>query len=86
MFLIHNIFETSLIKKFMRVKYNDIIDEIIDIEGEILTISYFDNFYTGWNLESKSNILKVRKSEIKPIDEGLNSHWKIKFNFLNNIN
>lgn len=64
-------------KRYMRVKYLDIVGEIIDIEQDMVTISYTDEFVAGWNNEINYKKIKVLTKDCYKIDNGLNSPWSI---------
>ena len=70
-------FEQAKYKKYMRVKYNSIIGEIVEIDGDYIKIAYTDNFIAGWNADLIYKYIKVEAKECEPLDDGLNSNWKI---------
>ncbi|MFN7656302.1 MAG: glycosyltransferase family 61 protein [bacterium] len=67
----------DLFKKYMRVKCNDVIGEIIDVSEDELTISYSKNFVAGWNNQTKYENKILNKKYCKPLDNGLNSEWTL---------
>lgn len=67
--------ETLGWKKWMRVKTDNIVGEIEDIEDDYLIICYTDENVAGWNSEMQLNRIKVRKDVCTPLDNGLNSAW-----------
>jgi hypothetical protein len=69
--------ETNFWKKWMRVKYQNIIGEIEDISDDSLMISYTENSVAGWNNEITFNKIKVKKEFCTALDEGLNSSWNL---------
>lgn len=69
--------ETSEFKKYMRVKFDNLIGEITDIDGDFLTISYSDEKVTGWNNKVKYKTIIKKSSECVKLDNGLNSSWKV---------
>ena len=69
--------ETTVFKKYMRVKCNDIIGEIIDIQNDDITITYSDVKLAGWNSENEYKTITKKTYECVKLDEGLNSSWKI---------
>lgn len=77
--------EKSEIKKFMRVKFEDKVGEVVDIDGDLVTIHYSNIDVGGWNNEI--NFIKTVKdiSEVSPLDKGLNSEWIIDIKSLKEI-
>ncbi len=73
--------ETTPFKKYMRVKaikdHNEIIGEIMDINGDELTISYTDGSNVGWNLNNTYQSIILKEKDVIPLDNGLNSAWEI---------
>jgi capsular polysaccharide biosynthesis protein len=69
--------ETTYFKKYMRVKYGEIIGEIIEIDGDDITITYSDTRLSGWNSENKYKTMTLKSQDCVRLDEGLNSSWKI---------
>lgn len=69
--------ETTVFKKYMRVKSNNIIGEIIDIENDDITITYSDVKLAGWNSENEYKTIIKKSHECIRLDEGLNSAWEI---------
>lgn len=69
--------EQTDFKKYMRVQYNNIIGEITNIDNNLITISYTDEFVAGWNNNNKYKTIVVDQKECKKLDNGLNSAWKI---------
>lgn len=69
--------ETSFFKKYMRVKYGDIIGEIIDVNDDDITITYSKIRLAGWNSENQYNTITIKAHECVRLDEGLNSSWVI---------
>jgi hypothetical protein len=76
-----NLFEhTSLasnetLQKYMRVQYGDIVGEITNIDGDILTICYTDQPVAGWNSSMEFKTITVHSSNCRRLDNGLNSPW-----------
>jgi hypothetical protein len=66
-------------KKHMRVKCEslNIIGEIQSIEDNILTIIYSNETVSGWGSQNNFKEIKLKKSMCNPIDNGLNSPFKI---------
>lgn len=64
-------------KKYIRVKADNLIGEIIENKEDGVIISYTDNFVSGWNMEQKYNQTFIKYNQIKLLDNGLNSPWKI---------
>jgi hypothetical protein len=77
--------EVGDIKKFMRVKFDGGVGEIIDINGDNVTIIYSDNDVSGWcvDVTYKTQIKKI--SDVQKLDEGLNSEWEINLEKLKQI-
>lgn len=69
--------EDSEFKKYMRVKADDIIGEIIDIDGDILTLAYSTAKIAGWSHNVSYHTIKKHSNECTKLDNGLNSSWKI---------
>ena len=69
--------ETTYFKKYMRVKYGEIIGEIVEIDGDDITITYSDTRLSGWNSENKYKTMTLKSQDCVRLDEGLNSSWKI---------
>jgi hypothetical protein len=65
--------EKGEFKKYMRVKYKDIIGEIIDYDEENIEIKVSDKGDTGWDFKKEYNILKLKKEDVEKLDNGLNS-------------
>ena len=74
--------EKTEIKKFMRVKFDDKVGEIIDINENYVTIIYSDSEIAGWNNEVNYKKTIRNINDITKIDGGLNSEWIINFNKL----
>jgi|688.fasta_scaffold86070_2 hypothetical protein len=68
-------YESDKYKKYMRVKYNNIIGEIDEINGDNLIISYTDGSNTGWNNQYKYDNITINKNDVILLDNGLNSEW-----------
>jgi len=69
--------------KYMRVKYKEIVGEIVDISEDKVTIAYLDKKVAGWNDSIKYKHISVNKSECEKLDTGLNSNWQMNFsNFI----
>ncbi len=72
-------------KKYMRVKTIDnIIGEIEEVYDESLLISYTNKFVAGWNSQVNFEKKIVNKNDCYPLDNGLNSPWKINMDKLKN--
>jgi hypothetical protein len=71
-------FESTEFKKFMRVKFDNKIGEIVQTDNNEVTIMYSNNNVTGWNNEVIYNYTTKKINEIEKLDEGLNSEWIIK--------
>jgi hypothetical protein len=67
--------ETGIWKKYIRVKYKEMVGEIIDIYEDDLLIAYSDESVAGWNSNMVLKNKKVDKSMCKRLDNGLNSSW-----------
>jgi hypothetical protein len=79
--------EKGEFKKYMRVKYKElpIIGEIEEINGDLLSIKCTDGSNTGWNSESKYELLHILKNDVEPLDNGLNSPWYVDLDNLDNL-
>ena len=70
---------------FMRVKYGDIIGEIVNISGSYITISYSNQFVAGWNSNLKLKTITVLENQCIKLDDGLNSPWIIDLDKIKNL-
>lgn len=75
--------ENGIWKKWMRVKYKDIIGEIEDVLVDELIISYTNEIVAGWNDKIEYNKVQVSKNECTILDNGLNSAWGLDLNDFN---
>jgi hypothetical protein len=73
-------FEKTFFKKYMRVKYKNIIGEIINVNNNKITIQYTDTFITGFNNDSLYKNIEVSYNEVQKLDNGLNSSFYIDIN------
>ena len=71
--------ENSEFKTYMRIRSNDgkILGEIEKIYDNKLLVSYSDSLNTGWNAQSIYKQIELDCNDVKKIDDGLNSPWKI---------
>jgi hypothetical protein len=67
--------EEGLWKKWMRVKSENIVGEVEEVEEDYLTIAYTDKAVAGWNSEMELKKIKINKDLCTPLDKGLNSSW-----------
>jgi len=72
-------------KKFMRIKSNNVVGEIIDINGNLLTVSYTDTFVAGWNSQMSYNKKQININDCIPLDNGLNSSWIVDLEKLKSV-
>jgi capsular polysaccharide biosynthesis protein len=77
--------EIDEFKTNMRVKYKDIIGEISDIDGSMLTIIYTGTPVAGWNNDGEYKSIVVRKEDCLILDNGLNSPWLVDITELKKI-
>lgn len=71
-------FEKGEFKKYMRIKYKDMIGEIEDYDEENIYVKITDGSNVGWDLDKKFNLVKLNKKEnIIKLDNGLNSAFFI---------
>jgi len=77
--------ENGKIKKFMRVKFDNKVGEVVDIDDDYLTISYSDMDVAGWNNQIKFKQIIKNIMEVTPLDNGLNSEWIIDIKKLKEI-
>ena len=61
----------------MRVKVDNIVGEITQVENDCLTISYSDTMLTDWNNDTKYLSKQVNPKDCIKLDGGLNSPWEI---------
>jgi hypothetical protein len=80
------LYEKTDLKKYMRVKVGNIVGEIIDISGDLVTISYSDINVSGWNNDVRFKQKIVKSNECFKLDNGLNSSWLIDLEKLKEIN
>ncbi len=69
--------EDTIFKKYMRVKTDEFVGEIIEIGSEDLLIQYTLDTVAGWNNQIKYETKWVTKYKCTPLDKGLNSSWKL---------
>jgi len=69
--------ETDKFKKYIRVKFNNFIGEIEDINNDEILISYVDQKVAGWNSEMELKTITAKKEECELLDNGLNSAWQV---------
>jgi len=77
--------EKSKIKKFMRVKFDNKVGEVVDIDGDNITINYSDMDVAGWNNQIEFKQIIKNIMELIPLDDGLNSEWIIDIKKLKEI-
>jgi hypothetical protein len=70
-------YENDKYKKYIRVKYKNIIGEIEEIKDDYLEISYTDGSNTGWSTECNYNKIYLNKDDVILLDNGLNSMWVV---------
>jgi hypothetical protein len=69
--------EDSKFKSNMRVKCGDIVGEVVSVNNSELLINYTDYHVAGWNNEVDYKMKLVKAEDCEPLDNGLNSPWKI---------
>jgi capsular polysaccharide biosynthesis protein len=69
--------ENGEFKTYMRVKVDNIVGEITQVENDCLTISYSDTMLTAWNNDTKYLSKQVNPKDCIKLDGGLNSPWEI---------
>lgn len=72
--------ESDKYKTYMRVISHDskIVGEIEEIKDDNLLISYSDSgSNVGWSLDNEYKKKLIKKEDVKPLDNGLNSPWRI---------
>jgi len=72
--------EKTEFKKYMRVKYKDIVGEIINVYDNEVEIAYANKTISGWNNEINFNKINVNKNDCTKLDDGLNSSFEINLN------
>jgi hypothetical protein len=77
--------EKNTFKKYMRVKCEDLVGEILEVTDDTIKISYSDTKVSGWNSELKYKTITKRKCDCNKLDDGLNSPWKINLKKLKKI-
>jgi len=69
--------ENAKFKLYMRVKVGDTIGEIIELDRNIAVIAYSDTAIAGWKNDHSYKTKRVDINNCEPLDNGLNSEWKI---------
>lgn len=69
--------ETTELKTYMRVKVDDIVGEITNINGDSVTISYSETPIAGWNNNVIYKTKIVSSKQCKKLDDGINSPWYV---------
>jgi hypothetical protein len=69
--------EKSSFKKYMRVKYKDIVGEVVEVDETNITIAYSDKRLAGWSSEGSYNYITVDSSLCEKLDNGLNSAFEV---------
>ena len=72
-------------KLYMRVKYGNVVGEIVMINDDKLTIMYSDSRIAGWNNNSSFKTIIVNSSDCIKLDNGLNSPWEVNLDKLKEI-
>lgn len=78
--------ETDKFKKYIRVKYKDIVGEIVDVYEDNVKISYTEDRVAGWNSEMHYDDVIVDKEGCVLLDNGLNSSWIVDMEEFKKIN
>lgn len=69
--------ENTKFKLYMRVKAGDNIGEIIELDRDTAVIAYSDTAIAGWKNDHSYKTERVDINDCEPLDNGLNSEWKI---------
>ena len=69
-------------KKYMRVKFGELIGEVEDVFDDTLIVSYTNQRVAGWNSEIKFDRKIINKSDCVKLDGGLNSSSTFKIDDL----
>jgi hypothetical protein len=77
--------EEGEIKKYMRVKFDNMVGEVIDINDNIIIINVSDIDVAGWNNNNQYMKITKKMGEVEKLDEGLNSEWEINMKKLKEI-
>jgi hypothetical protein len=77
--------EVGDIKKYMRVKFDGKVGEVIEVMNDAVVINYSEFDVAGWNNEISFKKITKKINEIEKIDNGLNSEWEINLNKLKEI-
>lgn len=76
-------YEKTEYKKYMRVKYKNIIGEIEDIDNDDIYLLYQkDTSNIGWSSDNNFESIKVNKKDLIKLDNGLNSCWVLNLSSL----
>jgi len=76
--------ETTDFKKYMRVKFDNFVGEIIDVINDDIIVAYSNTKVAGWNNDVTYNTKTIKNNECIKLDDGLNSSWEIDLNKLKN--
>jgi hypothetical protein len=74
--------ETTYFKKYMRVKFDKFVGEIIEVDNNKITVAYSDSKVTGWNIDVSFKTKIIKNNDCIKLDDGLNSSWVIDLNQL----
>lgn len=69
--------EANEFKKNMRVTNGDLVGEIVEIYDNSVDIIYTKQIVAGWNSKIKYEKINLKKSELKKLDNGLNSSFYV---------
>lgn len=74
--------DTGPFKKYMRIHSNGLVGEIEEIYDDSLLVYYTKEQVAGWNSEGSYDRIVLKKDECTPLDDGLNSPWKVDIDVL----
>jgi hypothetical protein len=77
--------EKDEFKKYMRVKCDELVGEIIQVDSDEIKILYSDTKISGWNSDTEYKVMTKQKGRCTKLDNGLNSSWRINLNEIKKI-
>lgn len=77
--------DTGEFKKYMRVTNGEIVGEVEEVYEDTVDVIYTTKFISGWNSEMKYEKINLKKSELRKLDNGLNSPFSVDIESIKNI-
>ena len=72
-------------KKYMRVTNGVIVGEVEEVYEDTVDVIYTNKFISGWNSEMSYEKINLKKSELRKLDDGLNSPFSVDVYSIKNI-